>query len=99
MIDRVNICSDGYIDCHDLDNSKVRELSGDITLIHQILKNVDTCINYSPSIIEPNFRFTRNPKFYFIVSNTEINIEIPYKHVIRLSKFINNVDVISDSVD
>ena len=98
MIDRVNICSDGYIDCYDLD-CKVRELSGDITLIHQILKNVDTCINYSPSSIEPNFRFTRNPKFYFIVSNTEINIEIPYKHVIRLSKFINNVDVILDSVD
>ena len=46
MIDRVNICSDGYIDCYDLDNCKVRELSGDITLIHQILKNVDTCINY-----------------------------------------------------
>ena len=29
----------------------------------------------------------------------DINIEIPYKLVIRLSKFINNVDVISDSVD
>ena len=65
MIDRVNICSDGYIDCYDLDNCKVRELSGDITLIHQILKNVDTCINYSPSSIEPNFRFTSNTWDYW----------------------------------
>ena len=99
MINRVNICSDGYIDCYDLDNCKVRELSGDITLIHQILKNVDTCINYSPSSIEPNLRFTRNPKFYFVISNTEINIEIPYKHVIRLSEFINNTNAISNSVN
>ena len=63
MINRVNICSDGYIDCYDLDNCKVRELSGDITLIHQILKNVDTCI-------KPNLIFTRNTKFYFVISNT-----------------------------
>ena len=99
MIDRVNICSDGYIDCYDLDNCKVRELSGDITLIHQILKNVDTCIDYSPSSIEPNFRFTRNPKFYFIVSNTDKCVEIPYKHIIQLSKYINDSNIILNGIN
>lgn len=85
MVKCVYLNSDGTIDTYDTDDCKLPHLSGDFTLIHDIIEYAKC---KTPSKLPDDCRFIGNPMFYLKISNTNDFLPITLNHLEKLSKFI-----------
>lgn len=81
-----NISSDGYITVFTKDGVRINELSGNLTMLHAIIR-----ITKLPSREKnklPSEMRLRGTVYNFIREDTQDIIPIPTSHIIALSKYI-----------
>lgn len=87
----VNISTDGTVTAFDKHGVRIKELSGDLSILHRIIKINQMSAKDKGKL--PNHMKLYNSKFYIIKEATGESLEVPVQHIIRFIESVNKDDV------
>lgn len=82
----IRITSDGHVNTYDSHGTKIDELSGDLTLLHSLVK-INRMSSDKKSKLPKELR-VRSARFYFVREDIGDLIDIPTEHVIKFIRYI-----------
>jgi hypothetical protein len=83
----IKVTSDGHVDTYDTHGVKIDELSGDLRMLHKLLKINQMSADKKRKL--PKEVRVRSATFYFVRDDTGESMIVPTEH---MSKFVQHID-------
>ena len=87
----VEISSDGNVTTFDAHGTRIKELSGDLPILHKIVE-INRLVGKEKSKLPSHMRLM-NSQFFIMRDDTKEGIMIPIQHIIKLLQHIKQDDV------
>lgn len=87
----VEISSDGNVTTFDAHGTRIKELSGDLPILHRIVE-INRLTSRDKSKLPHHMRLM-NSTFFIMRDDTKEGIMIPIQHILKLLQYIKEDDV------
>jgi hypothetical protein len=87
----VNITTEGTVTTFDRHGVRIKDLSGNLTILHKIIKIVTMSSKDRAKL--PSTLKIYNPTFFIVKETTGENINVPIQHLIAFAEYIEKNDV------